>query len=45
MIDHFAEAYRRALAHEISAHRDYSNDANDRGGETRFGVTEKAARR
>ena len=45
MTDHFAEAYRRAMQHEVSAGRTYTNDPLDRGGETRFGITEKVARR
>lgn len=45
MADHFAEAYKRALAHEVSSRRDYSDDLNDRGGPTRFGITEQVARK
>jgi lysozyme family protein len=44
-VDHFAEAYRRAMGHEISAGITYSDDPFDRGGATRYGVTERVARR
>jgi lysozyme family protein len=44
MTDHFALAWQRTLGHEIQLGRDYSNDALDRGGETRFGITERIAR-
>jgi lysozyme family protein len=44
-VDYFAEAYRRAIAYEVMPGRDYSNDPRDKGGETRFGITEAVARK
>jgi lysozyme family protein len=44
-IDHFAEAFARAMKHEVRVRKTYSNDPNDRGGETRYGITERTARR
>jgi lysozyme family protein len=43
--DYFAEAWKRTLGHEINPDRTYSNDPADRGGATRYGITERVARR
>lgn len=37
-------AFDRALAHTVGVEGDYSDDPNDSGGKTRYGVTEAVAR-
>jgi lysozyme family protein len=37
-------AFDRALAHTVGVEGDYSDDARDSGGATRFGITERVAR-
>jgi lysozyme family protein len=45
MTDHFDEAWKRTLGHEVTLDKNYSNDPNDHGGATRYGITENVARR